>query len=203
MKRSTAKVLFPALAAILLVGYLLFTGPHMLTQQKIGPFQASFPPSPKGSVPVRNPVSAMPTTREAQLLVSAVQPTAKNLSAGGVYYGYYCVFCHGSAGDGRGPVGESFVRQSAGPLRRRAPPRDAHGPRSRACASARRAGGEPAVPDPLRPPVRSLAGIPPRCPVVVFRRMGATAAPCAAVGGWHVPPGRGTPVPPPIRCLVP
>ena len=113
MKRSTAKVLFPALAAILLVGYLLFTGPHMLTQQKIGPFQASFPPSPKGSVPVRNPVSAMPTTREAQLLVSAVQPTAKNLSAGGVYYGYYCAFCHGQAGDGRGPVGESFVPSPA------------------------------------------------------------------------------------------
>ena len=113
MKRSTAKVFFPVLAAALVVGYLLFTGPRMQYQQKIGPYQAAFPPSPKGSVPVRNPVPAMPTTREAQLLVSAVQPTAKNLSAGRVYYGYYCVFCHGSAGDGRGPVGESFIPEPA------------------------------------------------------------------------------------------
>ena len=113
MKRSTAKVVFPALAGILLAGYLLFTGPHMEHQPKIGPYQAAFPPPPKGSVPLKNPVPTMPTTREAQDLVSVVQPTAKNISAGGVYYGYYCVFCHGAAGDGRGPVGESLVPSPA------------------------------------------------------------------------------------------
>ena len=113
MKRSTAKVFFPVLAAALVVGYLLFTGPHMEHQQKIGPYQAAFPPAPKGSVPLKNSVPAMPTTREAQDLVSAVQPTGKNISAGGVYYGYYCVFCHGAAGDGLGPVGESYIPRPA------------------------------------------------------------------------------------------
>ena len=110
MTRSTAKVFFPAVAAILLAGYLLFTGgPHMEHQQKIGPFQAAFPPSPKDSVPLEDPLSKLPSTQEAQDLVSAVAPTEKNIAAGGVYYGYYCVFCHGPSGDGRGPVGEGLV----------------------------------------------------------------------------------------------
>ena len=110
MKRSTAKVFFPALALSLLAGYLLFSGgPHMERQQKIGPHQAAFPPSPKDSVPLKDPVPRLPTTREAEALVSAVQPTQRNISAGGVYYGYYCAFCHGPSGDGRGPVGESYV----------------------------------------------------------------------------------------------
>jgi hypothetical protein len=113
VKRSTAKVFFPVLAAMLAAGYLLFTGPHMEHQPHIRSYQAVFPPPPKGSVPLKNPIPAMPTTREAQDLVSAVPPTGKNISAGGVYYGYYCVFCHGQAGDGRGPVGESFVPSPA------------------------------------------------------------------------------------------
>jgi mono/diheme cytochrome c family protein len=109
VKRLTAKVFFLALAPLLLVGYLLFTGPHMEHQQKMGPYQAAFPPSPKNSVPLKDPVPKLATTQEAEALASAVPPTEQNIAAAGVYYGYYCAFCHGPSGDGRGPVGESFV----------------------------------------------------------------------------------------------
>ena len=109
MKLSPAKVLLPVLAVLLAAGYLLFTGPHMEHQQKIGPYQAAMPPAPRGSVPLKNPVATMPTTRQAQELVRLLPRTPKDLAAGGVYYGYYCTFCHGAAGDGRGPVGESYI----------------------------------------------------------------------------------------------
>ena len=80
------------------LGLLLFTGPLMREQPSIRAHQAVFPPMPKGAVPVAEaPSAAAPLEGEAAL------------AAGQVYYGYYCTFCHGGAGDGRGPVGESYI----------------------------------------------------------------------------------------------
>jgi len=113
LKRSTAALFALIAAALLAGGYLMFTGPEMKDQPHIRAYQAAMPPTPEGSVPLRNPAATMPTTRQAQELLRALPASAENLARGKVYYGYYCAFCHGDAGDGRGPVGESYVPQPA------------------------------------------------------------------------------------------
>ena len=37
-----------------------------------------------------------------------LRATRENLENGRIYYGYYCLMCHGERGDGNGPVGESY-----------------------------------------------------------------------------------------------
>lgn len=90
------------------VGYLMFVGnPRMKDQPNIRSFQARMPTMPAGVVPVHDVVPRIPTTQQAESL-ARIEDTAENLAAGQIYYGYYCGFCHGSAGDGTGPVGLSY-----------------------------------------------------------------------------------------------
>jgi hypothetical protein len=109
LKRSTAAIFTLIAAAILAGGYLMLTGPEMKDQPHIRAYQAVMPPTPEGSVPLRNPAATMPTTQQAQELVRGLPASDESIARGKVYYRYYCVFCHGDAGDGRGPVGESYV----------------------------------------------------------------------------------------------
>lgn len=95
------------LAAVIAFGvfaYLLFTGPRMKTQVNIRPFQAQMPPISNDAVPV---VDAYPTIAADQN--NPLPVTDENIARGKVYYGYYCVFCHGESGKGDGPVGYSYV----------------------------------------------------------------------------------------------
>jgi mono/diheme cytochrome c family protein len=39
----------------------------------------------------------------------STQPESLRIKSGKIYYEYYCVFCHGTPGQGIGPVGHSFV----------------------------------------------------------------------------------------------
>ena len=109
MKRSTAAILVAMVAAGAVAVYLMFTGPRMYDQPHIRTGRAHMPPTPEGAVPVKDPIAAMPTTREAEALVKGLAATRENVDRGRVYYGYYCVACHGDAGDGRGPVGGSYI----------------------------------------------------------------------------------------------
>lgn len=93
----------------LTITYLLFTGPHMYIQPNYRPFQAVMPVTPPGTVPVKDVIEPIPSKEQAQKLINPVANTRENIDKGKVYYGYYCVFCHGDKGDGFGPVGFSYV----------------------------------------------------------------------------------------------
>jgi mono/diheme cytochrome c family protein len=90
------------------VGRFMFIGPRMRVMPHIRAFQAVMPASPEGSVPLYDPVTTAPTSQAAAAMHNPLPVTSANLARGEVYYGYYCLQCHGEKGDGRGPVGESF-----------------------------------------------------------------------------------------------
>ncbi|MBE3070154.1 MAG: cytochrome C [Planctomycetes bacterium] len=106
------RLLYVAIGALAVQGvvlYFVMTGPYMLVQEHIRTFQAPMPPTPPGAVPVEDAFPPLPTPAEARTMPSPVPATADSVARGKVYYAYYCGFCHGEKGDGRGPVGESFV----------------------------------------------------------------------------------------------
>jgi hypothetical protein len=98
-----------AVVAFGIFAYLLFTGPRMRTQINIRPFQAQMPAIPEGTVPVVDTIEPIPNEQQANLLTNPLAKTPENYARGKVYYGYYCVFCHGESGAGDGPVGYSYV----------------------------------------------------------------------------------------------
>lgn len=55
------------------------------------------------------PVPLPLTKAEAARTPNPVKATPEAISLGGIYYGYYCLMCHGQTGRGEGPVGESYV----------------------------------------------------------------------------------------------
>ncbi|MFB3890613.1 MAG: cytochrome c [Phycisphaerae bacterium] len=98
------------LAVTVYIWYELLTGPTMrYTQPNIRPYHAAMPLPPEGAVPVEDVWPALPTTAQATTMKVSIPATPANIARGKVYYGYYCAFCHGPSGDGRVPVGESFV----------------------------------------------------------------------------------------------
>jgi hypothetical protein len=110
MKRILAVifgVLVLAVAAFVL--YLMFSGPRMRIQPKLMPDRALVPRMPDGIVPVALGASMVPSPPSAQGLKNPLPDTPQTLRMGRVYYGYYCVFCHGRTGHGDGPVGQSYT----------------------------------------------------------------------------------------------
>jgi mono/diheme cytochrome c family protein len=91
------------------IAYLLFTGPRMFVQPNIRQFQAAMPVTPADTVPVEDIFEPLPSKEQAQKLTNPRDANETNIAKGKVYYGYYCVFCHGDKGDGFGPVGYSYV----------------------------------------------------------------------------------------------
>ncbi|HEX2960144.1 MAG TPA: hypothetical protein VHO43_00035 [Ignavibacteriales bacterium] len=88
--------------------YLILSGPRMEYQYKIKTYESVFTPQAEGTVPFE--VSGrMPEA-------GAVNPVAMRkeaLDSGKIYYGYYCVFCHGPKGYGDGQVGQSYYPRPA------------------------------------------------------------------------------------------
>lgn len=103
--------------------YFLYTGPRMKEQPHVRAYQAAVPAQPKGVVPARARITV---ENSMAALAQSGAATGADLGAGKVYYTYYCVFCHGAQGDGRGPVGESYAPAPADlrsdRVRRMAPP---------------------------------------------------------------------------------
>ncbi len=83
-------------------------GPHMNDQPSIKPYEREMPDLPGGTVPTNGRVVAF-TLEQANLASNPLPQTPENLENGRIFYGYYCLMCHGSKGDGNGPVGESYV----------------------------------------------------------------------------------------------
>jgi hypothetical protein len=105
-----ALMILIALIVLIVLGvsaYLMLTGPRMREQPHITTYEMALPMLTPGSMPVR---PAWPPANERMAAMrNPLLPTPQNVSRGKTYYGYYCQFCHGSTGDGNGPVGQSYV----------------------------------------------------------------------------------------------
>lgn len=99
-----------ALGGLLLVvifGTVLVRGPHMVHQPHLRAFEAEVPLPPPDSVPVTSAAADLPAAGRG--MTNPLPATAENIDRGRVYYGYYCLACHGASGDGHGPVGQSYM----------------------------------------------------------------------------------------------
>jgi len=110
-------VLLLAAAIVSVMSYVLYEGPRMRMQPNVRTYQAEVPPMPAGAVPADSPDAAPnPKAPPAEAAASTINPvpvTGESIARGKVYYQYYCIFCHGEAGDGNGPVGQSYVPKPA------------------------------------------------------------------------------------------
>jgi len=80
----------------------------MMNQVSVKPYDRPMPDMPAGVVPTTGRLATL-TQRESQAKVNPVQRTPAVVSNGKIFYGYYCLMCHGENGDGNGPVGEAYV----------------------------------------------------------------------------------------------
>jgi mono/diheme cytochrome c family protein len=103
-----ALLLIPPLLVGALFALVLYEGPRMKVQHHIREFQMSLPNIPAGTQPV-HPFVKLPSAAQAAQLKNPLSANAENLARARVYYGYYCVFCHGDSGTGDGPVGQSYI----------------------------------------------------------------------------------------------
>jgi mono/diheme cytochrome c family protein len=103
---GTLLLLFAAGAALYLV---FFATPRMRVQENIRTYEAPMPLAPPGSIPLDEHGPAVRQPAAGSLPLPAVDATEANIGRGAVYYGYYCLFCHGEEGDGEGPVGQSYL----------------------------------------------------------------------------------------------
>ncbi|TGU74732.1 cytochrome C [Geomonas terrae] len=111
MKKLIAfMVLAPPLFGAVVFGWILVRGPRMTVQHHIREFQMVLPGPAQGSVSVK-PVTTSVTVKQG--VMEGPRATTALLAQGRVYYDYYCLFCHGSAGAGDGPVGNSYVPRPA------------------------------------------------------------------------------------------
>lgn len=86
--------------------------PHMYDQQSLRPYKQQLPPMPAGTTPIRGR-SVTLVEQQAKLAKNPIAATRATIDDGRIYYGYYCLTCHGEKGDGNGPVGESYVPKPA------------------------------------------------------------------------------------------
>ena len=107
MKKWIILLVIVAAAISGVVAHLIFVGPEMTDQPNIRAYRAHMSLPPDGVVTV-NPLASVPSSSETSAQVNPLSATKENIAHGKVYYGYYCLFCHGAIGDGNGPVGESF-----------------------------------------------------------------------------------------------
>lgn len=87
-------------------------GPHMDEQPSITPYERQMPNMPAGTVPTKGSNAAL-TATHAVLTTSPVPATPAAIRDGHIYYVYYCEMCHGSEGNGEGPVGQSYSPKPA------------------------------------------------------------------------------------------
>ncbi|ACH37147.1 menaquinol oxidoreductase complex ACIII, cytochrome c subunit ActE, 1 heme-binding site [Citrifermentans bemidjiense Bem] len=110
MKKLIALIIVvPPLIFTVVFGYLLVKGPRMTVQHHFREFQTVLPPPPPGTVSAQPDASRIPAGAALALVKNPLPANPQNLERGGIYYGYYCLFCHGEGGAGDGPVGHSYI----------------------------------------------------------------------------------------------
>lgn len=81
--------------------------PHMYDQPNLRPFKQQLPPMPEGTTPRKGRAITL-VEQQAKSAKNPIAVTPETTDNGRIYYGYYCLMCHGKRGDGNGPVGESY-----------------------------------------------------------------------------------------------
>ena len=89
-------------------GTCVSCGPRMREQVSVKPYDRQMPAMPAGAVPTTGRLQTL-TAAQAKLKVNPLRGSREALANGRIYYGYYCIMCHGAKGDGNGPVGQSYV----------------------------------------------------------------------------------------------
>lgn len=106
MKKKAIIIGLIGVAFTIVVLVLLFTGPRMKDQPSLKSFESMVSLPPEDAVPFE--------LRESDREIKSIPvQNVQNISRGKVYYGYYCVFCHGDDGKGNGPVGISYIPKPA------------------------------------------------------------------------------------------
>jgi mono/diheme cytochrome c family protein len=82
--------------------------PRMVETPSVLPYEKRAPDTPKGLAPFAA-VNAYPPSLAPPPATTAPPADPFTVSRGQVFYGYYCLMCHGEAGRGEGPVGRSYV----------------------------------------------------------------------------------------------
>jgi mono/diheme cytochrome c family protein len=109
MARRLPAAFRPLLAALLAGSALAACDYARMTEDEaLGTYQAELPSTPPGTVPVGGGLEALRRGRP-ELLENPSSNTPETIARGRQVYGFYCVFCHGPAGDGNGTVGQSFA----------------------------------------------------------------------------------------------
>ncbi len=93
-------------AGLIVVGTLLLSGPHMIDQPSLRAFETPMNLPPENSVQYKHE-----DFKPEEIVMPEVDEVS--LEKGKVYYGYFCIFCHGEDGKGNGPVGQSYVPKPA------------------------------------------------------------------------------------------
>lgn len=83
-------------------------GPRMYDQPSVRTYSREMPAMPQGATPTTGR-SVTLASKEAVLGGRPLPATKSNIRDGRIYYGYYCLMCHGEKGDGNGPVGQSYI----------------------------------------------------------------------------------------------
>lgn len=104
LRRSSGCLLLACTAALCCAS----CGPRMRVQPSIKPYEMKMPEQPAGTVSTRGRMVTF-TEQQSRLARNPLPATPLNLHNGRIYYGYYCLTCHGERGDGDGPVGQSYV----------------------------------------------------------------------------------------------
>lgn len=109
MKLTKKRIILIAaagLAGFVVIVWLLFSGPRMRNQPSLRAFET------QANLPPEHSVIYSPGKADAEN-PDLIENSETSFSNGKTYYGYYCIFCHGTLGDGNGPVGQSFVPKPA------------------------------------------------------------------------------------------
>ncbi len=80
---------------------------RMRNDEAVDFYEMEFPRMPSGVVPRGGEVDLFPG--EPEPLENPLRPSPSMIAAGKAAYRFYCIHCHGPAGDGRGTVGQSFA----------------------------------------------------------------------------------------------
>jgi hypothetical protein len=100
---------------VFLVGMMLCLtscGPRMYDQASIRPYSREMPAMPAGTTPSKGR-SVTLALKASETSKNPLPATKENIGDGRIYYGYYCLMCHGEKGDGDGPVGQSYIPKPA------------------------------------------------------------------------------------------
>lgn len=88
--------------------FLPSCGPRMYDQPSLRTYKQQLPPMPSGTTPTKGRAVTL-AFKASKVQKNPVAVTKTNIHNGRIFYGYYCLMCHGEKGDGNGPVGQSYT----------------------------------------------------------------------------------------------